>query len=500
MDLAAKSGRSRIHVSRIVVGLLLVGAAGAFGLAMVAYGYVAPLIIVGFASCLLLLHRPFWGVLVLTLALPIDNMFVVGSNTGVKLLGLAVFGTWALRKLLTRESWGALLSSTYPYVAALFVMLAFASVLWAHDTSVASRGIVQLLMLFGWSVVVLDVVKSYGHADWLVKALVVGVLIAALATIEQYYVQGVRRAGDMVAGGINSTATVLATTLPFSFYLLRGAESRVWRLIGLAATVLSIIAGVVTFARMTLLVVPPLLLLLAWDSMRDRKARRWVIGLGLVALPVLAVYIPWERVHDRAQTIVPELTGGSAGQTQLGMPATHGGRVYHMKVGLAIALDHPLLGAGYENYGTLFRDEYQFTVPGSGKIYTSKRSAHSTYVGIVADLGVAGLALWFSVLFIALRQVFRTWTGKRGGAPGSTAAALPRAITYALLLYVLPYAWYIPHHTDKILWTLLGMSVAMGHLAQRTTARPRSHAAANETWTSESEVRHLSSVSQTEFM
>jgi O-antigen ligase len=267
---------------------------------------------------------------------------------------------------------------------------------------------------------------------------------------------------------VNATSTVLATTLPFSFYVLHGAETRFWRLIGVLAIVLSITAGVVTFARMTLLVVPPLFLLLAWDSLRDRKARRWAVALGLLALPVLAVHLPWERVHDRAQTIVPELTGGRASEAQLGNRLSYGGRVYHMKVGLAIALDHPLLGAGYNNYGALFVDEYQFTVPGSKRVYTNRRSPHSTYVGIAADLGIVGLVLWFSVLFIVLRQIFRAWTRKQGVAANSTAAALPRAIAYSLLLYVLPYAWYIPHHTDKVLWTLFGMGLAIGQLAKRS--------------------------------
>lgn len=470
MHLVAKYGRPR-SVGDVVIGLLLLGGAGALGLATVLFGYVAPLVVLGLAACILMFRRPFLGVFVMVLLLPLENLFVVGDSTVIKLIGFAVFGTWALRKLLARESWGLLLSSTYLHAAALFVMLAFASLLWAQDASVVPRAALQLLMLFGWSVVVLDVAMSHERADWLAKALVVGVLVAALVTIQQYYGEGARRAGDMVAGGVNSTATVLATTLPFSFYLLRGAESRFWRSVGLAAIVVSLVAGATTFARMTLLVVPPLLVLLVWDSLRDRKARRWVVGMGLVALPILGAYIPWERVHDRAQTIGDYLTEGSAGDGQFGTPPVYGGRIYHMKVGLAIALDHPILGAGYDNYGTLFVEEYQFKVPGAGKLFLSKRNPHSSYPGIAADLGLVGLALWLGVLVVALRRVFRAWKGGRQGDTGLAARALPRAITYALLLYVLPYAWYMPHHTDKLMWTLLGMGVAMGHLAERRLRR-----------------------------
>jgi O-antigen ligase len=463
----AKYGRSRSRVGDIIMGLLLLGCTGVLGLATVYFGYLVPLVVLGVAACLLMFYRPFFGVFLVVLLLPLENMFIVGASTGVKLVGLVVFGAWALRKLFSRESWGPLFSSSYLYAAALFVLLAFASQLWAQDTSVVPRGALQLLMLFGWSVVVLDVVKSHERADWLARALVIGVLVAALVTIQQFYGGGARRAGDMVAGGVNATATVLVTTLPFSFYLLRGAESRFWRLVGLAAIVLSLIAGATTFARMTLLVVPPLLILLVWDAVHDRKARRWVVGLGIIALPILAAYIPWERVHDRAETIGGYLTGGRAGESSLATTADYGGRVYHLKVGLAIALDYPILGAGYDNYGTLFLDEYQFKVPGAGKIFTSRRSPHSTYLGIAADLGLVGLVVWFSVLFAALRPVLRGWQRKRGLEATWAAGALSRAIVYALLLYVLPYAWYMPHHTDKIMWTLLGMSVAMGHLSER---------------------------------
>jgi O-antigen ligase len=63
-----------------------------------------------------------------------------------------------------------------------------------------------------------------------------------------------------------------------------------------------------------------------------------------------------------------------------------------------IWLDNPILGTGLNSYGEM---NYRYT-PDLGH-----RDAHNTYLSLAAELGLPGLALWLTCVWLALRHFVR---------------------------------------------------------------------------------------------
>jgi len=416
---------------------------------------------------LVVLRWPFLGLLLLTGTIAIENLLVVGGAggaTGPRLLGMAVFGAWIAGKLLRREPVLPLATSALTITAGLLFLFAWASQLWAAVPSVANSGAIQLLQFIALALLTLDLVTSWDRADLVVKALIAGAMIAALLTLQQALFGGARRAGGGIAGGISSTAILLVTCLPFAFYLLRSQTRIGWRILGIGYFAVAVSAVILTFSRVSFLVLPPLLLALYAETLTGRRGRGWLVGATCVGLLVVMYSVPLDRVEERVATIVPYLQGTvNSQETGVVEPSPRG---YHVQVGLAIARDHPIVGAGFRNYGHLFRDEYQFFVPGPGRVYGSVRSPHSSHVGMLADLGLVGFSLWLAMavgagLFASIKAWRRT-SHVRHDLPH----LLCRAVTYALALQVVAYGWSQTIDRGKLFWVLLGLAAAVGVLTR----------------------------------
>ena len=116
-----------------------------------------------------------------------------------------------------------------------------------------------------------------------------------------------------------------------------------------------------------------------------------------------------------------------------------------------------MIGVGYGNYGYFFRDEYQFQVPGADKLYGSVRSPHSAYLGIAADLGAIGLAVWLLLLGLCATSAIRTWLRARV-AGVRDMLPLIEALVLMIGLHIFAYGFYAPNQTDKLLWMVLAIT------------------------------------------
>jgi hypothetical protein len=338
--------------------------------------------------------------------------------------------------------------------------------MWARVPHAALSGVIQLAQYIALGLITFDLARSWKRVDMLIKALVVGGMVAALLTIQHSVWGGARRGGGNIAGGINETAIVLVTILPFAFYLLRSRASIPWRMLGIAYVGVGVTATILTYSRMNLLVLPVILVLLSFHTLLGRRGRGPILIAAAVAIGVGLYAIPTDRLQKRLDTIVPYLEGTVGGEDSgIVEPSARG---YHLRVGIAIARDEPVIGAGYRNYGYLFRDEYQFVVPGAGMVRRSVRSPHSSHVGMLADLGGVGFSLWLAVLFVAgLIPAVRAWR-RSVHDPGSMPHLLSQTITYALGLHVFVYGFYAPNDQEKILWVLLGVCVAVWTLVRNS--------------------------------
>lgn len=459
----------------------------ALGAAVVAGWWVAPqygvdalrYFVVGLgavAFATVVFHKPIVGVVVVAFLIPTEAAYAFGeigqggtAVTLVRVVGLLVFAAWGVRKLVTRESWTRVFSGVLWKAAFLFVLLSFTSLLWATKYSPELFTTAQLLAL---ALIVTDVVRSRKHQEWMIKALVLGGLAALFLTFGQgFFRVGIttalsqeigERAGVGVAGGINATAIIVVILIPLAFYLLRTSQRRLWRVVGFVYVALAPLGLAQTVSRISFAVLPVLLGLQIWLIARERVRNLAYIWLGGLAVGVLLLAtVDWETVIVRGKTILPAFQGELREDTE----TTWCSRCRVWFSAVAMFEDHPIIGVGYGNYGHNMLNTYQFEVPREWVInYTTHpQNSHSTLLGILAELGLIGAALWAWLMAAAVVSARRSWSAHKG-ANDRNQALLAQAVFLSLVAYLMysPFAFI---HLDKLLWVLFGLTEVSRRLA-----------------------------------
>jgi len=417
-------------------------------------------------------YWPIVGVLLLTFTIPIENVVVFGgATTGVKILGMVVFGAWILKKLSSRGSWRPILSANLLVPGILFVLFAFASMFWAGSVGATLVGFLTLVQLLALSLLVIDVVDSWRRLEWVVRFLMLGGLVALALTLRQSMF--VERAGADIAGNQNETALYLVVLIPFAFYLLRASKGHLWRLLGLVYIGLAPAGIGVTNSRAAFLILPLVLGSQVWEMFKGRPRHILYLSLvGLVVAGIVWVVLPagpregvlqrGESVLQRGKTIIPAILGG---RTEGGN--FQNGRITTWQGAIAVFGDHPLWGVGYGNFGYQFRslqssdpDRYvRPLISREGAIMPIEFiswSPHSSLLGISAELGLIGTALLIWILVGALLITRRSWTRSKR-ANSRFQEILAQAMFYILLAYIL-YGVGGVIHSQKLLWLLLGLA------------------------------------------
>lgn len=442
--------------------LLVAAASLGAGVAAAYFSVTALAVGLGLVGALLLVREPFHGLLLLALTVPVENlaMFTEGVTIS-RVVGLALAGGWFAGKILRDESFGRLLSTPAMWVSGLFLALVLTSFTWAQNTAVVQRGFVQLAQLVALAAITLDVIDSWAKVRMMIRALVCSATVAGGLTLYEATVSTINRAGSQVTSGVNSTAAILVTVMPLAFYLLMTERRFIWRFVGAAFIAVGSGAVVFTLSRWSMVLLPLVMLVMIAQAVRSRRARIWLAaGLAGVVLAVGSQEHRFDRLEGRLRTVLPYLTQ-TVSPAELGTLSPRG---YHLAVGMAILRDHPVVGVGYNNYGHFFRYQYQYVVPGADRLYLSHRDAHSSIVGILADLGVLGGLLWLTLLAMVVWsawRIFRSWKGRN-----ASRAQAGFALFVAVGLQALPYALYDANQTSKLLWLLIGLSLGAWALSQ----------------------------------
>ena len=416
---------------------------------------VLPLLLLG---GLLLFVRPVLGLYLLAGTVPLEAALMFGGASAPRLIGMAVFGTWAAQKLMRKEPLGPLVAPGLVRVAILLLALASLSVFWAEYPARLERSLFLLFQLMLLSVLVFDLTRSWDRVAWVAKFLVLGGAVAALLTLEQYFFGGERRAGGGVVGGINRTALTLVVILPFAFYLLRSRETTFWRWLGLSYIGLAAVAIAATLSRMNYLVYPLVVVVNLALMAQTRGGRRRILLLGAAGVLTISL-LPMDVIRQRAESIVPYLST-TVGREDPG--ESYSARGFLMQVSLAMFIDRPILGAGYRNFTPHFMT-YQSRVPGAWRIYQSGMGAHGSHQAFLAELGIIGILLWLSLFIAAYLNLRAAWRAVRD--PTSPHVFLIQAVAVTVgLLFI--YGFYDEVHTDKLLWMVLGLAVAVRRLAE----------------------------------
>jgi O-antigen ligase len=385
-----------------------------------------------------------------------------GTLSLPKLLGLVLMLSWlALVTAGDREQRERVFS--YPafiFVLIVFVGWALMSASWAEDPSAAIEATTRYLpnaMLF---LIVFAGVRTREQLLWVVGSLVVGAFIAAAyglvspVPVEEGRLSGAlgnanETAASLVAGGALAAALAVA---------LRGQP--ILRLASAIVVPLCAIAVFMTASRGGLVALGTALI--AAVLLAPGRRRPAAIALAVVVVLSTVVYFgAFASVEARSR--VTELEGGT-------------GRTDIWTVGWRMVEAEPLRGVGAGNFevssihyliapGALIRDDF---------IVDEPKVAHNTYLNVLAELGVVGLALFLAIIGFALVCALRA-IGFAAKSGDRQVEILARAIV-VVLFALLAADFFGSRQYSKQLWLLMALcpvllEISRGEWAARRAAR-----------------------------
>jgi probable O-glycosylation ligase (exosortase A-associated) len=187
---------------------------------------------------------------------------------------------------------------------------------------------------------------------------------------------------------------------------------------------------------------------------RSKHKVRTSIAAAVVCVGIAVVLPPefWERMSTIRPTEGAEMETSAAS------------RPHFWAVARDMAADHAVLGVGVLGYMEAYNN-YDFSRGRFGR----NRSVHSSWFGVLADLGYTGFVMYVTILGLALAATQRVikLAKQPGVAPelGDYASALQTG----LVAYLVGGS-FVTFQYREIIWHYVALSTAMLHMATRAAA------------------------------
>lgn len=289
----------------------------------------------------------------------------------------------------------------------------------------------------------------------LVMALSLGFENAKQGWVNLILSPGSKNANPVVnLGDENEVALGLLMLTPVLFALARTAtgkwakwEKRMHQFVGIGVAYRAISTysrgGFISAGAMTLTYIA-----------RSKHKLRTTAAAAVLSAAVLSV-LP-SAFWDRMATIRP-VEGAE-------MEASAASRPHFWAVAVAMTADHPLLGVGVLGFQVAYND-YDF----SGGRFGRNRSVHSSWFGVLADLGYSGFVVYLMMLVLAMLATQRVVKLARQPGVPPELGDYALAIQTGLVVYIVGGS-FVTFQYREILWHYIGLSIAMLRVATQAAA------------------------------
>jgi probable O-glycosylation ligase (exosortase A-associated) len=245
--------------------------------------------------------------------------------------------------------------------------------------------------------------------------------------------------GSGLAGNPNDLALMLNLLIPIAGALLAVARSPGQRLAAATTLLVSIAAVVATFSRAGFITLAAIGLLSIVALIR-RRAPAAALAL-LLAAATVPLLMP-ERYFDRVATIA-NIEADPTGSAQ--------GRWKDFQVAAAYIADHPIVGAG------LGQDLLALN---EARGHATWRSVHNAFLQSAVDLGLPGLALLCSMLWVSLRTAGQVRRSAADDPERHDLAMLAQGVQISLIAFTVA-ALFHPIAYQFYFFCLAGLAVAL---------------------------------------
>jgi probable O-glycosylation ligase (exosortase A-associated) len=255
-------------------------------------------------------------------------------------------------------------------------------------------------------------------------------------------------------GDNNGVAVGMAMLAAILIALGRVAPHRWEKLLSRFAAVGVVYRGLSTYSRGGFLSFGTLALHYLLRSKRKVVGVLAIAVLSIAIVPVLPAAF-WARMN----------TIDDAADTGTGGPGDYSieGRLHFWKVAVAMANDHPLLGVGHNAYSAAYS-----SYDSSGE-FGDMRAAHSSWFGVMADLGFTGLVLFVLLIANGFRACLRAQRLAKRDPALQDLGKMAMAIEGALLVYCVGGSFVSDQYLEMH-WHMLALSIAVDRLVRERLA------------------------------
>ncbi len=385
----------------------------------------------------------------------------LGSAASVGKLGGALLALGWLAVLATRHDPARDFLVVHPWMSSvigLFLGWSLLSVAWATDTGAALGVTARFALNAVLFLIVFTAIRSRRNATAVTAAFLAGAVAATaygLLTVNTTYYAG--RLGGSSGLDPNELASALVAGVALSGALLVAwKNSPGLRLAALAGGAFCLLGIFLTVSRGG--VVALSIALLAGIALSGRWRLQVVLATLLVAATTFLYFTTVASPEDRERI-------SSSTQGEAHVPD---GRITIWAIGWRMFQANPITGVGAGNFRESAKD--YLLQPGvlarSDQILQSTpQVAHNSYLEVLAELGIVGIALFLSIIGFSLVSAIRAAKNFRiRGDPGSEALARGAAVA---LIGALAADFFISQELNKQLWLLLGFGPALLSLSLR---------------------------------
>lgn len=379
--------------------------------------------------------------------------------TFAKAAGLLLAISW-LATLATSRSAANDFVLAHPIVSyVLFAFLAWAalSLTWAEDPSSAFTSVYRYGLNMVLFLIVFTAVREAKHSVWVMAAFLVGAMISAAyglaSPAAQVGPEDIARLGGAGADP-NELAASLVAALALAAGFVAGPYRAAWvRLLGVGVIAVCTTGVLLSFSRTGLVSLAVTLLAAVVFGGRWRLAAAALLVTISVGLGLYIGFYATPQERER----VTKVDGGT-------------GREDIWAVGARMIRDSPINGVGAGNFpvssvhyllepGAIQRPEFIVDTP---------KVAHNVYIGIWAELGAVGLAMFlFIVGFSATCAVRAARIFRDIGDPGMELLA---RCLFVALLAMLAAGAFLSQEFSKQMWLLLALCPSMFAIARTAAA------------------------------
>jgi O-antigen ligase len=376
-----------------------------------------------------------------------------------KIVGLLIAVSWLAKVATSDDARNDFLAAhpMFSYVLALFLGWAALSLTWAEDPAPGRTSVMRFALNLILFLIVYTAVRTPRQFALAAGAYVTGASIAAayglLFPPEDVAYYDVSRVGGTL-GDPNELAAVLVPGMVLAAaFALTLKHAPLLRMAAFVASGLCAAGVFITLSRGGLIAAGFAMLVAIV------VAGRWRIQA--VTLAVLVAfgaffyfgYIATEDQRDRVTNVE-----GGTGRTDL------------WKIGWRMVEAEPVAGVGVGNFqtasvhyllepGVLRRDEF---------IVDNPKSAHNTYLHVLAELGLVGAVLFLSIELFALLCILRA--ARIFERLGEHDLELMARALFVAIAGVLAANFFISEMFGKQLWLLLGLGPALLGVAKATAS------------------------------